>query len=243
MYLYRKSHKNVTVQEQSIGTVGGNIMKNCYTKFLEKRILLLIFLMCNFLLFCGCSSELQESKRESGESLGIKIPVKRTKMFDIPSANILDIKIFIYEQIVQDNIDFGPVDYRKKEYRLIREADFNKISSELQRRFPGIKLVHGQRPFLSADIDKPNVTPSKINDGLDYSHSYIYKNNVELWQIQYIKMSEDGQEIEVYVTRYRSGMDASGTIYLFKKKGEMWYFKEYKCNWFAFLGRNGNMNA
>ena len=149
----------------------------------------------------------------------------------------------LFRSIVQDNIDFGPVDYRKKEYRLIREADFNKISSELQRRFSDIKLVHGQRAFLSADINKLNAPPSEINDGLDYSHSYIYKNNVELWQIQYIRMSEDGQEIEVYVTRYRSGMDASGTIYLFKKKGEMWYFKEYKCNWFAFLGRNGNMNA
>lgn len=186
----------------------------------------------------GCSSEQQERKTEG--PYGIIPPIQRTNMFDIPSESVLDIKIFIYAEIVQNDIDYGPIDYRKKEYRLIREADFDTIAKELSIRFPGIRLVHGQRAILSDDIDHPNAPSSEVTDGLDYSHSYIYKNNVVMWQIQYVRMAENGREIEVYVTRYRSGMDASGTIYLFEKRGKMWYFKKYKCNWYAFAGITGS---
>ena len=216
-------------------------MKTNSAGFPGKSIVSAGFAALVLFVLSGCSSKPQERQTEG--PYGIIRPIQRTNMFDIPSESVLDIKIFIYAKIVQNDIDYGPIDYRKKEYRLIREADFDTIAKELSIRFPGIRLVHGQRAILSDDIEHPNAPSSEVTDGLDYSHSYIYKNNVVMWQIQYVRMAENGREIEVYVTRYRSGMDASGTIYLFEKRGKMWYFKKYKCNWYAFAGITGVSNT
>ena len=151
---------------------------------------------------------------------------------NIPLANTVEIKLFIYAVIIQRDIDFG-VDYHNREYRYIWEPDFNYIEEVLQKKYLGIKLIHGRQSFAVPEQKDSNLQPGKIEDGLDYSTSYIYQHGIVLWQLGEIHLSDDGQEIKIHVTMFRSWGDASESVYYFKRKGKYWFFHSSKLLWLS----------
>ena len=215
------------------------IMKKLY--LFSNKIFLLV--LCTLLLpslFYGCVSPANNKDKLNFDQLGTpqyylfpfgKVPNRMYK--NIPLANTGEIKLFIYAHEIQKEIDYAGVDYLNGEYRLIWEPDFDYIAEVLREKYPGIKLVHGRRSCAAPKEGNPNDGTRKVEDGLDYSVPYVYKYGVVLLQLGEMRLSDDGQEIQIYFTRYRSGMDGSGSVYCFKKKGENWFFFSDKSLWMS----------
>ena len=149
----------------------------------------------------------------------------------IPLANTVEIKLFIYAQQIQTEIDNG-INYHTREYRYIWEPDFDFIAEILRKKYLGINLVHGRQSFVVPTQGNQNVVARKIEDGLDYSYSYVHKHGVVSMQIGEVYLSDDGQEIKmVYILSYPDG--TSGSVYCFRKKGEFWFFHFCEKSWIS----------
>jgi|GEM_PF-5529046 len=214
--------------------------------FLSKKFLLAGYAFLSLILLGGCVSsdhrdaqidyhkkQLDFNQVGTPEYIifnGRKVPCRIFK--NIALANTVEIKLFIYAHIIQINLDIG-LDYRNMEYRLVWEPDFDYIKEVLQRKYPGIKLVSGRRSCAAPGQKNSNDGTRKVADGLDYSNPYAAKHEYVLWQLGEMRLSDDGQEMEVHVTRFRSGLDASEDVYLFKKKGQYWFYDSCKNLWLS----------
>ncbi len=112
--------------------------------------------------------------------------------------------------------------------RLMNEENFEDIKSVIFA--DNLKFEHGQRDIAihPKDGNKPYE-----DDGLDYSGDYIYENNVTCIQIEKFTIPKEANRLEVYVGVYRSGLDASGMVYVFKKTKKGWLAEQCKLIWLS----------
>jgi len=142
------------------------------------------------------------------------------KLSEKPLENILEIKMFLYEKIIQDNVDTG-INYKKIEYRFMREPDFDYIAPKLEEKFPGVKIFHGKRNLMKIG---ETLEPEKVDDGLDYEESYMDENHVFFHQLGEIILSDDGQEIQVEQVESRHPRTRYCYIHIFRKEGKHWFY-------------------
>ena len=132
-----------------------------------------------------------------------------------PLPNKRDIKLFIYDCEIQGEIDVG-IDYKKLEYRLMRESDFDYIAEKLRHKYPGINIKSGRKTF------SPNG--DKVTDKLDYSRSYMIKHHVVLYELCNFSTSDNNQNLSINMKRTVCG-DRVTSLRNFIKKKQQWFYK------------------
>ncbi len=180
------------------------------------------------ILLSGCSSSQAENKTgfNRAEYLkkhnqpeyfvfnGRKIPNRVERHFT-PLTNNRDIKLFIYDCEIEGEIDLG-IDYKKLEYRLMRESDFDYIAEKLRQKYPGLKIKSGYKTF------SPNG--DNAVDKLDYSRSYMIKHHVVLYELCNFSTSDNNQNLSINMKHTACGDRVTSPRNFIKKK-QQWFYK------------------
>jgi len=133
-----------------------------------------------------------------------------------------DIKTFIVSNMIDSIIMDGAITIR-----LINEPCFGEIKKQLATN--KILFEHGGRniPINSGG------NPPWEEDGLNYFPEYIYKHKVTCIQIEKFSIPQNSGELKVNVGMFRSGMDAAGYTFIFRKKGKFWVYYTREMNWIS----------
>jgi len=184
-----------------------------------KLVFGIIFCVVLIFLFFGYSEVLNFIISDSGP------------LSDKPLANTLEIKMFLYEKIIQEQIDFEKwkqeetgieYDYKIKEFRFMQEPDFDYIAPKLEEKFPDVKIVHGKLRFIKRNVNDELDYDNKFkNDELDYDN--MFEDNVSCHQLGEIKLFI-GRKIQVEQVNHRGMLASSGYTHVFRKKGKYWFY-------------------
>ncbi len=162
-------------------------------------------------LLSGCSSSYPENKTGFNRAKylkkhnqpeyfvfnGRKIPNRVERHFT-PLTNKREIKLFIYDCEIEGEIDLG-IDYKKREYRLMRESDFDYIAEKLRHKYPGLNIK-------------------------SYSGSYMVKHQVVLYELCNFSTSDNGKNLSINMKRTICGDRVSSPRNFIKKK-QQWFYK------------------